>query len=70
MDAISISPLAAEQSFTTVADALGVIPALVAGIQLPANAGASWAMDPGHKARDDSDAIGMVVEIPPGSETR
>jgi hypothetical protein len=31
-----------------------VIPALVAGIQLSANAGAKWLMDPGHKARDDN----------------
>jgi hypothetical protein len=31
-----------------------VIPALVAGIQLSANARASRALDPGHKARDDS----------------
>jgi len=30
-----------------------VIPALVAGIQPSANAGASRELDPGHKARDD-----------------
>ena len=34
----------------------GVIPALVAGIQPSASSGASCEMDPGHKARDDTEA--------------
>jgi hypothetical protein len=41
--------------------ASSVIPALVAGIQPSPISGASGEMDPGHKARDDKDALAVGV---------
>src|SRR5581483_128229 len=61
---LSVIPPRVEPLF----QAQSVIPALVAGIQPSANAGASREMGPGHKARDDNYEFGITVEIPLGSE--